>query len=225
MDLKGLSPDVLAEALAQQGYSQEEIEATVGPYALARYQPKTASLQPTFQVLSDKEVMIGNDSHTLRVLNAHDLKSILPVVMMLAAHLVKNGDVLEDTVNDFLEKGVLNFMDVLLKKMDGLLGTEYPEWFVSVLEKLAELVSTEKRAVSAGDLISMPVDQQAELIKKLWEVNQKHFLLFWAMVPVWAREVIGLKIFIPASEILSAVRESLNPSQSQGSEAPSSGGH
>jgi len=217
MDLKGISPDAIAEALLAAGHSPEEINQAVSSYSQARYEPTRTALQPAFLVESDQQVKIGNQTHLLRLINTDDMRSILPKVIQLAKHFIKNGDVTEDKVNDLLEKGSTNFFGLVASKLAELSfkGAGYPDWAVAMLEEVAKLAGNEERTITANDLISLPPSQFIELMRKLYEVNKQDFLLLWTQVPVELRVPIGSQIFTPILTVFSTLKESVVTSLDQ----------
>lgn len=204
-----LSPDQIYDALLASGHSEEEARATAGLLAQAKYEPKRIALRPTFEILSDTEVSFGNRKHFLRHMNVHDKKRALPVLVQVAAHFAREGTEF-DTAEKFLQQGPQGVFQTLFAELQKLHGNdEYPEWAVALLQEVAHITSTEAQTVIAGDIISLPSHQFIDLFKKLWAVNQQDFLLLWAEVPLKIRAGIHLRLFTPASRVISTLKRAL----------------
>lgn len=212
----GLSPDQLFDALLAQGHSEEEAMEAAGMYAKSKYEPEKTELRPLHDVLSDRTVPFINGDITLRVMNIHDKKRALPILVQAVAELVKQDPGFKST-EEFLSKGhdhAFNYVfDKVMNIVEQYQGDSYPKWIVAVLEEIANLASTQTRPVVAAEIISLPADQLAVLIKTMYEVNKKHFLSLWGQVPLEYRTAIHLRLFTPVLKLISNLKRFLQPTQ------------
>jgi len=217
MDLKGISPDALAEALIAAGHSPEEVNQAVGSYSQARYEPERVEIEPAWLIETDQEVKIGKDQHKLRLMNADDMRTVLPKVVQLAKHFIRSGEVTEDKVQDLLQKGSTNFFGIIASKLSQLAfkGKGYPIWAVSALEEVAKIATNDEREITVQDLVSLPPSQLITLLRQLYEVNKQDFLLLWTQVPAEIREPIESQIFTPILMIISELKENVTTSLEQ----------
>ena len=193
--------DKLIETLKAGGASQAEVDQVVESYTKFKYQPKQVGLQPAFYLESDKQVKLGQELHTVRLMNVDDLRRLLPKLIEVIRYLLlEQGG--EQKVEEVLDStGPMGVVGVLVSKVIEMnLKGDYPDWFVSLLEELAHLASNEQRRLTPQDLISLPPSQLSELLSKIVEVNQQDFLALWASVPPGIRSTIS----ILASRLTSA---------------------
>lgn len=209
---KSVSPDKIAAALKAQGFSDEEIAATTGTYAEAKYSPPTRKISRTFTVLSEREVKIGNEIHTLRLLGGGDLgraTAVLANCILELWNLQALPKGLPDEIEDILENTspvgwVDFFVDYIVANLPA--NDEYPEWMAAILEELGKLATTDQRTITAGDIVSMPGAQIKEFCRVMVEVNKDDFLAIirgvWLTLPESIRSFIHQKIFIPGLNII-----------------------
>lgn len=233
---KSVSADIIAEALRAQGLSEEQIAATTGTYANAKYSPPKRKISRTFTVLSEREVKIGNDMHTLRLLGGGDIGRATAVLANSILELwnlqaLPNG--LPDEIEDILEQTspmgwVDFFVDYILANLPQ--NDEYPEWMAAILDELAKLATTEERTITAGDIVSMPGGQLKEFVRVMVEVNKDDFLAIirgvWLTLPESIRSFIHQKIFTPTLNIMQIVSASAfqSPEDQDSDGTPPSGG-
>lgn len=183
----------MIETLKAGGASQAEIDQVIESYTQAKYQPKQVELLPAFYLESDKQVTLGKDKHTIRLMNVDDLRRILPKVIEIVRFLaMEQGN--RQKVEEVLDKsGPMGVVGVLVQKVIEMnLKGDYPDWFVVLLEEIAHLASNEERTLTPSELISLPPSQLTELLTKLVEVNQQDFLVLWASVPPGIRSTISI---------------------------------
>jgi hypothetical protein len=210
--------DKLIETLKAGGASQAEIDTIVESYTRNKYQPKQVGLQPAFYLESEKQVMLGRELHTVRLMNVDDLRRLLPKVIEVVRYLVQDQGG-QQKVEDVLDHtGPMGVVGVLVQKIIEMnLKGDYPDWFISLLEEIAHLASNEQRSLKPADLISLPPSQLTELLMKIVEVNQQDFLALWASVPPGIRSTISTLV----SRLTSAWK---NLSRSISQLEPSNGG-
>lgn len=212
MDLK-LTPDQVADALIAQGYSEEDAMKAAGAVALVKYEPKTVTIQPRHNMMSKRTVPFLEGTHTLRIMNVHDKKRALPVLVNVCAEFAKQDPSFKST-EDFLTKGHDHAFNYLFAKvmnaLDEYKADEYPEWLAAALEEIANITSTQAQPVDIYDLVSLPLPQMAELLRALYEVNKQDFLSLWAKVPMNYRTGIRSKLFTPALTLISKVKQLLS---------------
>lgn len=229
MDLKGISPDKLADALRAAGYSEEEVNQATGDYSKARYQPELVALKPTHQTMSQKTIKLFGQDHALRELRADDIKRIIPKAVNVALSLLRNGSIKEDSIEAYFEKAsAADFLGLITQQIKALMSGEgYPDWLVVVLEEVALITSTDERQFSAGDIISLKPYEIIALLKALWEVNQQDFLYMWGLVPEGLRSMVSTLVS-PIMPMLSMLNHlslkppALNGGQSSGGKRSSS---
>lgn len=211
-----LSPDKLFEALLAQGYSEEEAMEAAGMYAKSKYEPEKVAITPLHQLMSDREVPFLKEKITLRIMNIHDKKRALPILIQASAELVKQDPSFEST-EAFLAKGhdhAFNYLfDKIMNAVEQYEGDFYPKWLAAVLEEIANLISTSERKFVAADVISLPADQLSVLLKALYEVNKKHFLSLWGQVPSEYRTAIHSRVFTPVLKLTSSLKRFLQPTK------------
>jgi hypothetical protein len=208
----------LIETLKAGGASQPEIDKVVESYTQNKYQPKAVELMPAFFLESDKQVTLGKEAHTIRLMNVNDLRRLLPKLIEVVRFLAQEQNSRQKVEEILDSTGPMGVIGVLVQKVIEMnLKGDYPDWFVSLLEEIANLASNENRTLTPAELISLPPSQLTELLTKIVEVNQQDFLALWASVPPGIRSTIS----ILASRLISAWK---NLSQSLSRLEPSNGG-
>lgn len=203
--------DKLIQTLTAGGASQAEINEVIETYSTAKYEPKTVQMQPAFYLESDKQITIGKDKHTIRLINVDDLRRLLPKLIEFTRFLLAQSGS-DQTVDDVLSQtNPMGMVGVVVTKLTEMnIKGDYPEWFAGLLEELAVLVSNEARTVTARDLISLPPSQLTDLILKVVEVNQQDFLALWASVPHGIRStlsILGSRLTSVANRLNTVVSE------------------
>lgn len=210
---EAIPADELAEALAKAGYKPEQIEASTGVYAQAKYKPKTVPLKPRrFLLAKDGQVDFFDQKLTVRLLNPHDVRRLVPVVYNAVMSIMVDRNIADDINMVMSQAGPKGVFEILSAELESLQGhDEYPEWAAKLLEEIAVLVSNDQLSVSAEDLIALPGRQFPELLAKLWEVNSNDFLSVmkrvWAMLPKAIREFISSKTSTLVSRITGALSQ------------------
>lgn len=209
---EAIPADELAEALAKAGYTPEQIQASTSLYAENKYKPKTVKLKPQrFLLAKDGQADYFDQKITVRYLNAHDIRRLVPVIYSgIMSLMIERGS--NDDINELLSmagpKGIFELLSAELEAMQG--NDEYPEWAVKLLEEIALILSSKELTVTAEDLVSLPGRQFPALLAKLWEVNSNDFLyvlkLVWGKLPKKVREFISSK----TSTLVSKTMKSLN---------------
>ena len=193
----------LIETLKAGGASQAEIEQVVERYTKTKYQPKPVVLQPAFYLESEKQVKLGHELHTVRLMNVNDLRRLLPKLIEVVRFLLQEQGSAEKVEEVLDRSGPMGIVSLLVQKIIEVnLQGDYPDWFVALLEEIASLASNEARTLMPSDLISLPPSQLTELLAKIVEVNQQDFLALWASVPPGIRSTIS----ILGSRLISAWR-------------------
>lgn len=167
-------------------------------------------------------------------MNGADVACSIGVLVNVISELWNLGELpteLPEDLGEALEKtGPLDWVDFLQRYLlDNMpVNDEYPEWMASLLEEIAKLVSTEARAVSAGDLVSLPLGQLPDVITAMVEVNKKDFLFIilrvWGMLPQYIRQFAKQRIFTPALKITSVLKQ-INQAPQNPRDPASDGGH
>lgn len=188
--------DQLIATLKAGGASQAQIDEVIDTYTKAKYEPEPVELHPAFYLMSDITVKIGKDDHLLRLVNVDDLRRALPKLIEFVRLMISENGGKEKVAEVLEQANPLNVISILMQRvlemnLKGRISGSYPKWFVSVLEEVALLASTEARTLTAADLISLPPSQFQALLFKLVEVNQQDFLLLWASVPPAMRLTIS----------------------------------
>lgn len=195
MGIETLSGDKVAEALRAQGFSEEQIQATVGVYSEAKYAPKKKKIKPTIYYESDKvfERFPADPGITLRYMNGDDIKRIAPKIIQVAKALILEEDLDFDSAEQMLsEMSPMAFISKLLGYIIEADGDDYPEWMFAVIEEIAILTSNPDKdfVFTPGDFVALRPSKQYELCEKLIEVNKADFFILWAKIPAKYRLMI-----------------------------------